>query len=52
MLIRKLRRKIDFFSYNPEQSIWNKMEKSSETGQGQKSLVSIFAWFLTAMAKI
>ena len=28
------------------------MEKSSETGQGQKSLVSIFAWFLTAMAKI
>ena len=36
---------------NHRQNIWNKMEKSGKTGQ-EKSLVSIFAWFLTAIAKV
>ena len=34
------------------QNIWNKLEKSSKTGQGKKSLMSTFACFLTATAKV
>ena len=32
-------------SCSPEQNIWNKIEKSRKTGQGKKSLISIFACF-------
>ena len=43
----------DFFSnYNSGQNIWNKIEKSSKTGQDKKSLISTFACFLTAIAKV
>ena len=38
--------------YNPEQNIWNKEEKSSKTGHHKKSLISTFACFLTAIAKV
>ena len=38
--------------YNHMQNIWNKLEKSSKTGQGKKSLMSTFACFLTATAKV
>ena len=31
---------------------WNKLEESSKTGQGKKSLISTFACFLTATAKV
>ena len=31
--------------YNPGQNIWNKIEKSSKTGQDKKSLISTFACF-------
>ena len=34
------------------QNMWNKLEKSSKTGQDKKSLISIFAYFLTATAKV
>ena len=40
------------FTYNPMQSIWNRLEKSSKTGQGKKSLISTFACFLAAIAKV
>ena len=40
------------FVYNPGQNIWNKIEKSSKTGQDKKSLISTFACFLTATAKV
>ena len=36
----------------PGQNIWNKLKKSSKTGQEKKSLVSIFVCFLTAIAKV
>ena len=39
-------------SYNPGQGIWNKIEKSSKTGQDKKVLVSTFACFLTVAAKV
>ena len=39
-------------SDNPVQSIWNKKEKSSKTGQDKKSLVSTFACILIAIAKV
>ena len=39
-------------TYNHMQGIWNKLEKSSKTGQGKKSLMSTFACFLTATAKV
>ena len=32
-------------SYNPGQNIWNKIDKSSKTGHGKKSLISTFAGF-------
>ena len=34
------------------QSIWNKLEKLSKTGQDKKSLIFTFACFLTATAKV
>ena len=34
------------------QDIWNKLKKSSKTGQDKKSLISTFACFLTATAKV
>ena len=40
------------WAYNHMQNIWNKLEKSSKTGQGKKSLMSTFACFLTATAKV
>ena len=42
----------EFENYNPGQNIWNKIEKFNKTGQGKKSSVSIFACFLTAIAKV
>ena len=39
-------------NYNPGQNISNKIEKSSKTGQIKKSLISTFACFLTAIAKV
>ena len=38
--------------YNPGENIWNKLEKSSIIGQGKESLISTFAHFLTAIAKV
>ena len=35
--------------YNPGQNIWNKIEKSSKTGQDKKSLISTFACFLITL---
>ena len=39
-------------TYSPRQNIWNKMEKSSKTGQEKKSLLSGFACFLTAICEV
>ena len=39
-------------AYNPGQNIWHKIEKSRKTGQEKKSLISNFACFLTAIAKV
>ena len=39
-------------TYDPGQGIWNEIEKSSKTGQSKKSLISTFACFLTATAKV
>ena len=39
-------------NYNPGQSIWSKIEKSSKTGQDKKSLMSTFACFYTVVAKV
>ena len=38
-------------TYNPGQSIWNKIEKSSKTGHDKKSLISTLAYFLTVTDK-
>ena len=40
------------WAYNPGQYIWNRIEKSSKTGQDKKSLISTFECFLTATAKV
>ena len=40
------------YSYNPGQKIWNRIEKSRKTGQDKKSLISTFACFLTATARV
>ena len=32
-------------TFNPGQSIWNRIERSSETGHGKKSLILTFACF-------
>ena len=39
-------------TYNPGQNIWNKLEKSSKIGQKKESLITTFACFLTAIAKV
>ena len=39
-------------NYNPVKNIWNKIEKFSKIGQGNKSLISTFACFLTDMDKV
>ena len=39
-------------SDNPGKKNWKKIEKSSKTGQGKKSLISIFACFLTVTDKV
>ena len=39
-------------NFNSEQNIWSKSEKSSRIEQGKKSLISTFAGFLTAIAKV
>ena len=42
------------FIYNPMKNIWNKLEKTSRTGQdwtGQEKFDIYFACFLTATAK-
>ena len=39
-------------NYKPMQNIWNKLEKSSKSGQDKKSLISTFACFLTSTAKV
>ena len=43
---------ISIILYNPMQNIWNKLEKSSKIGQDKKGLISTFACFLTATAKV
>ena len=35
-----------------EKNIWNKMEKLSETGKAEKSLISVFPCFLSAIAEV
>ena len=37
--------------YNLRQNNWNKMEKSSKTGQEKKSLVSVFSNFQLLLPK-
>ena len=37
---------------NPEQNIWNKIEKYNKIGQDKKSLISAFACFFTPIAKV
>ena len=39
-------------SDSPGQNIWNKVKKSSKTGQNKKSLMFTFAFFLTAISKV
>ena len=39
-------------AYSPMLDIWSGLERSSKTGQGKKSLISTFACFLTATAKV
>ena len=38
--------------HNPRQNIWNKIGNSSKIVQDKKSLISTFACFLTAIAKV
>ena len=38
--------------YIPGQNIWNKIEKSSEIGQGKKALISTYACSVTAITKV
>ena len=40
------------YSDNPGQNIWHKVKKSSKIEQDFKNLLSNFAWFLTAIAKV
>ena len=41
-----------WFTYNSGQNIWNRIVESSKTGKEKKSWLSIFACFLTAIAKV
>ena len=38
--------------YNHGQNIWHEIDKTNKTGQKKKSLISTFACFLTAIAKV
>ena len=38
--------------YNLGKNIWNKVNKFSKIGQECKALVSNFAYFMTAIAKV
>ena len=38
--------------YNPGQNIWNKTEKFGNIKQARKNLISTFACFLAAIAKM
>ena len=40
------------YVYSSRQNIWNKIENFIKTGQDKKSLISTFACFLTAIAKV
>ena len=42
----------NFHIHNPGKNIWNKIEKSSKTGQAKKSLISTFACFWTAIGNV
>ena len=39
-------------NYKLGENIWNRVNKSSKIGQDYKLLVSILAYFLTAIAKV
>ena len=39
-------------SDNPGQNIWHKVKKFSKIGQDFKNVLSKFAYFLTAIAKV
>ena len=41
-----------FAGYNPVQGIWSRVGKFSEMWQGKESLISTFACFLTAIARV
>ena len=48
---RKSEKPIYLNIYNPAQSIWHKLKKSSKIGQDFKNLLSDFACFLTAIVQ-
>ena len=52
MVVKQLELHKPDVNYNPEQNTWNKGEKSSKTGTDKKRSISIFACFLTAIAKV
>ena len=39
-------------TYSSGQNIWYEIDKANKTGQKKKSLISTFACFLTAIAKV
>ena len=39
-------------TYNPMQGIWNRLGGLGKAGRGKKRLISTFACFLTATAKV
>ena len=43
---------IPILIYNPQQNIWDKIEKFSKTGQDKKTLIFTFACFFTAITKV
>ena len=55
MFVRLIKRVINLrcqLIYNPIQNLWDKLGKSSKTGQDKKNLRSTFARFLTATARV
>ena len=42
----------DFEGFNPVKNIWNKIDKSSKTGQEKKILITTLNCFPTAIAKV
>ena len=51
-LIEEMFLQFSFENCNPGENSWNKIEKSSKTGQDKKSSISTFTCFLTATAKV